>query len=113
MVEYDAARARKGQHAVEEKQLQPNQHPGKSDQERMVGNWFIMNDDSKRKGEEWWIGKDEIVMHPNLWGFRIIMHFHRLDASKSPKQIDITVTKTNPEYVGIINGIYAFAYDNQ
>jgi RNA polymerase sigma factor (sigma-70 family) len=83
----------------------------KTDQERMVGRWVIANDDSGRKGEIWRIGMDEIVMHPDLRGLRILKHFHRLDATKNPKQIDITVKKMNDEFVGAIKGIYVLDGD--
>jgi RNA polymerase sigma factor (sigma-70 family) len=89
--------------------------PAKTDQERMAGYWLIVKNDGSRnrKGEDWLIGDGGIVMYPNHWGFRILMHFHRLDPAKSPKQIDITVTKTNKEHIGVIKGIYAFAGDNE
>ena len=34
-----------------------------TDEERMIGSWAIVNDDSKRKGEVWEIGKHQIVSH--------------------------------------------------
>ena len=67
-----------------EKQPQPKQ-PAKSDQERMVGNWFIMNDDSRRKGEMWVINEDRILMHANYGGSGSLMYFHRLDARQGPQ----------------------------
>jgi RNA polymerase sigma factor (sigma-70 family) len=85
--------------------------PAKTDQELMVGAWFIVNEDSGRKGEEWWIGTGAIVMQPNLWGFRIVKHLYRLDTTKNPKQIDITVKKMNDEYVGVMKGIYVLDGD--
>ena len=57
-------------------------------------------------------------MNANLTGFRTITHFHRLDATKNPKQIDITVTaiagvygpdvpiKADARIQGVIKGIY-------
>src|SRR5260370_23855529 len=57
-------------------------------------------------------------MNASLWGFRTTSHFHRLDAAKSPKQIDITVTVVSGVYgadvpidanartLGVIKGIY-------
>src|SRR5207249_20864 len=85
------------------------EQPAKTDQERMAGYWLIVKNDGSRNrtGEDWLIANGAIVMYPNHWGFRILMHFHRLDPSKNPKQIDITVTKTNKEHVGVIKGIYA------
>lgn len=99
----------------------------KTDEERMVGGWVIVKNDGerKRKGELWSIGKHQIVMNANLSGFRGITHFHRLDAAKNPKQIDITVTgiagvygpdvpiKADARIVGVIKGIYAFTDDNE
>jgi uncharacterized protein (TIGR03067 family) len=82
------------------------QPPAKSDQERMMGVWVIVNEDSGRKGEQWWIGADTIGRNPHLSGFMIVRYFYRLDATKSPKQIDITVKKMNNEYVGVMKGIY-------
>jgi RNA polymerase sigma factor (sigma-70 family) len=107
--------AKKDQNVNDEKQAnppaQPEQQPARSDQERMAGGWVIVNEDSGRKGEEWLIGTDEIVMNPNLYGFRLARYFHHLNPDKDPKQIDITVKKTNLEYVGVIKGIYALAAD--
>src|SRR5207244_2931118 len=83
--------AKKDQKTGEEKQAQPKQQPAKSDRERMVGNWFIMNEDSKRKGEMWVISEDRILMHAKNLGLTAHLYFHRLDAGKDPKQIAITV----------------------
>jgi RNA polymerase sigma factor (sigma-70 family) len=91
----------------------PKQQPAKTDQERLVGGWVIVNDDSLRKGEVWEISLDEITMHANLWGFRVARHFHRLDGARSPKQIDLTVTKKNLEPVGVIKGIYSLDDDGE
>ncbi|HLW63960.1 MAG TPA: TIGR03067 domain-containing protein, partial [Gemmataceae bacterium] len=109
--------AEKGQMQVEEKPLrgQGTPPPANTDRERMVGSWVIVNEDSGRKGEIWDISLDEITMHVNElmrslneYGLPIIIqYFHRLDASKNPEQIDIRVTKTNLEPVGVIKGIYA------
>jgi hypothetical protein len=74
------------------------EQPDKTDQERMVGNWFITNDDSKRKGEMWVISEDRILMYAKHGGANANLYFHRLDAGKDPKQIDITVTKTGPRH---------------
>jgi RNA polymerase sigma factor (sigma-70 family) len=94
------------------------EQPAVTDMERMMGGWVIVNDDSKRKGEEWLIGMHQIVMHPNLYGFPVACLFHHLDHSKNPKQIDITVTSTGGgiggpvprsekhQIVGVIKGIY-------
>jgi RNA polymerase sigma factor (sigma-70 family) len=98
---------------------QPNQQPAKTDQERIIGWWTIVNAyGARRKGEVWEIGKHQIIMNANLFGFRTLSHFYRLDAAKSPKQIDITVTAiaavyggdipmdANARIVGVIKGIY-------
>jgi uncharacterized protein (TIGR03067 family) len=85
--------------------------PAKSDQERMVGNWFITNDDSMRKGEMWVITKDSILMYAKHLGKNAVSYSHRLDAGKDPRQIDITVTKVNGPPIGIMRGIYAFDGD--
>ena len=94
--------------AAEEAKEEP---AGKTDQERIVGNWLIMNDDSKRKGEAWVISEDRILMNPKFGGAIAHLYFHRLDAAKDPKQIDITVTKVNGPPIGIIKGIYALDGD--
>jgi uncharacterized protein (TIGR03067 family) len=90
---------------------QPKPQPAKSDQERMIGNWFIMNDDSMRKGEMWVITEDSILMHAKDSGPITQRYAHRLDAAKSPKQIDINVSKVNGPPVGVIKGIYALEGD--
>jgi RNA polymerase sigma factor (sigma-70 family) len=90
---------------------QPKQQPAKTDQERMVGSWFITNEDSKRKGEIWVISKDRILMGANRLGGIANLHFHRLDAGKSPKQIDITVTLVKGRVIGIIKGVYILEGD--
>jgi RNA polymerase sigma factor (sigma-70 family) len=106
MAKEEQLAAKKDQKTGEEKQAQPKQQPAKSDQERMVGNWFIMNDDSMRKGEMWVIDEDRILMHAKNSSPITNRYFHRLDAGKDPKQIDITVTPVNGPPVGIIKGIY-------
>lgn len=80
--------------------------PDKTDRERMVGNWFIMNEDSMRKGEMWVITEDSILMHAKDLGLNIHHYAHRLDTSRNPKEIDITVTRGSL-VIGIIKGIYA------
>jgi uncharacterized protein (TIGR03067 family) len=90
---------------------QPIPKPPKTDQERMVGNWFITNDDSGRKGEMWVITADTILMHAKNLGVNAVKYFHRVDAGKTPKQIDITVKKVNGQSVGVIKGIYVLDGD--
>jgi RNA polymerase sigma factor (sigma-70 family) len=90
---------------------QPRQQPAKTDKERMVGNWFITNDDSMRKGEMWVIDEDSILMHAKDLTPIIHRYAHRLDAVKDPKQIDITVTRVNGPLVGVIKGIYVLDGD--
>jgi uncharacterized protein (TIGR03067 family) len=90
---------------------QPNPQPAKTDRERMVGNWFIINDDSQRKGEMWVITEDSILMHAKHLGVNAHHYAHRLDASKTPKQIDITVSRVNGPTVGVIHGIYVLDGD--
>jgi RNA polymerase sigma factor (sigma-70 family) len=92
---------------------QPKQEPGKTDQERMVGSWVIMNDDSLRKGEKWIIREDRFLMGVNLiGGIDKLLRFHRLDASKNPKQIDITFKEQpNGKPLFNIKGIYALDGD--
>jgi RNA polymerase sigma factor (sigma-70 family) len=85
---------------------QPKPQPAKSDQERLVGNWYITNDDSMRKGEMWVIDEDRILMYAKHGGLNANLYLHRLDAGKDPKQIDITVTLVNGSPVGVIKGIY-------
>jgi RNA polymerase sigma factor (sigma-70 family) len=85
---------------------QPKQQPAQSDLERMVGNWFITNDDSLRKGEMWVVTEDSILMNAKTTTPIIHRYTHRLEAEKDPKQIDITVTLVNGPLVGLIRGIY-------
>jgi uncharacterized protein (TIGR03067 family) len=104
--------------AKDQKPVQPIEPQAKTDQERIVGWWTIVNDDSKRKGELWEIGKHQIVMNANRSGFRARSYFYRLDPAKSPKQIDINVTTISGTYggdvpinetnrpIGVIKGIY-------
>ena len=81
--------ARKNQNPVA-----PVPKPPQTDQQRMVGTWIVV--DGKSKGQKWWIGEDRIHPNPNRdayrnYGFAIIIQwFYRLDASKTPKQIDMT-----------------------
>lgn len=82
-----------------------------TDQERIIGNWAIVNEDSKRRGEMWVIYEDRILMYANYGGINAYLYFHRLDAEKDPKEIDITVTKVNGPSIGVIKGIYALAGD--
>ncbi len=78
----------------------------KTDRERIVGNWFIINDDSQRRGEMWVITEDSILMHAKDGGAIAHHYAHRLDDSKEPKQIDITVSLIKGPTVGVIKGIY-------
>jgi RNA polymerase sigma factor (sigma-70 family) len=92
--------------------------PAEIDKERLVGWWTVVNDDSNRKGEVWEIGTHQIVKNPMLTGIITQSYFHRLDATKSPKQIDIAVTSTGGMIgaeipmtarnrpIGVIKGIY-------
>jgi len=92
--------------------------PAEIDKERLIGWWTVVNDDSRRKGEVWEIGTHQIVKNPHLLGIIIQSYFHRLDAAKSPKQIDITVTTVNGwigtefpmdakhRFIGVLKGIY-------
>jgi uncharacterized protein (TIGR03067 family) len=90
---------------------QPTPQPAKTDRERMVGNWFIIKDDSLRQGEMWVITEDSILMYPNYGGAIANHYAHRLDASKNPKQIDITISRINGPTVGVIKGIYVLDGD--
>jgi uncharacterized protein (TIGR03067 family) len=96
--------------AAEQPQTKEAQ-PAKTDQERIVGNWFIMNDDSQRRGEMWLIDKDHILMNPMHGGINANLYSHRLDAGQDPKQIDITVTQVNGTRIGVIKGLYALDGD--
>jgi uncharacterized protein (TIGR03067 family) len=81
----------------------------KTDQECIVGNWYIVNEDGKRQGEMWVISEDRILMYAKHGGANANLYFHRLNADKDPKQIDITVTKVNgspSSPIGVIKGIY-------
>jgi uncharacterized protein (TIGR03067 family) len=90
---------------------QPTPPPAKTDREGMVGNWFITNEDSQRKGEMWVITEDSILMHALHLGVNAYHYAHRLDASKNPKQIDITVTRGKGQTVGVMKGIYVLDED--
>jgi RNA polymerase sigma factor (sigma-70 family) len=99
---------KKDQRTGEEKPAQPNQQPAKTDQERMLGGWLIVNDESKRKGEPWNINQDKLYMHANIGGF-YAGHFYRIDAGKTPKQIDIFHRQggdPNGAPTNVIKGIY-------
>ena len=98
---------------VEEKPVpaQPTPQPATTDRERMVGNWFIINDDSLRQGEMWVITEDSILMHAKDGGANAVQFAHRLDAINNPKQIDITVSRVNGQSVGVIKGIYVLNGD--
>ena len=85
--------------------------PPKTDRESMAGNWFIVNDDSQRKGEMWVITEDSILMYAKHGGANAVHYAHRLDASKNPMQIDITVSRIKGPTVGVIKGIYIFDGD--
>jgi uncharacterized protein (TIGR03067 family) len=103
--------AKKNQKKGEEKPAQPKQQPAKSDRERMVGNWFLTNDDSMRKGEMWVITDDSILMNAKNTSPITNRYVHRLEAGKDPKQIDITVTLVNGPPVGVIKGLYVLDGD--
>jgi uncharacterized protein (TIGR03067 family) len=89
----------------------PTPQPAKTDRELMLGNWYIMNEDSQRKGEMWAIDEDSILMHAKDLTPIIQRYAHRLDASKNPKQIDIMVTRVKGPLVGVIKGIYVLDGD--
>src|SRR5262249_8992576 len=94
-----------------EKPRDAGQQPAKSDRQRMVGNWFIMNEDSQRQGEMWVITEDSILMHAKHGGANAHHYAHRLDAGKDPKHIDITVSRVSGPTVGVIKGIYVLDGD--
>ena len=71
----------------------------------MVGNWFITNDDSLRKGEMGAITEDSILMYAKHGGANAHHYAHRLDAGKDPKQIDISVTLVNGSPVDLPAGV--------
>jgi uncharacterized protein (TIGR03067 family) len=66
-----------------------------------------VNEDSKRKGEEWWIGEDTIRSNPNFYGYPI-PRYYRLDAGKNPKQIDLSGQANGPPFS---KGIYVLDGD--
>jgi RNA polymerase sigma factor (sigma-70 family) len=108
MAKEEQPAARKDKQASEEKQAQPKQQPAKTDQERIVGSWVIVNEDSNRKGEPWSISKDKLCMHTNYKYYNYRGYWidppvfvYRLDAGKTPKQIDIGVTKDSVRIKGI------------
>jgi uncharacterized protein (TIGR03067 family) len=59
----------------------------------------------------WVITQDSILMHAKNLGVNAYQYFHRVDAAKTPKQIDITVKKVKGQSVGVIRGIYVFDGD--
>jgi RNA polymerase sigma factor (sigma-70 family) len=121
--------AKKDPNMSHEKQIranppaQPKRQPAKTDLERIIGRWVIVSGDNvNTEGSFWEIGNHQIVMNAQIiGGLRVVCHFHRLDAAKNPKQIDITVTSTggviggpvprgeNHRTVGVIKGIYELA----
>jgi RNA polymerase sigma factor (sigma-70 family) len=82
-----------------------------ADHERIDGNWIIVNDDGNRKGEFWVFDKDRMLMDAKSTGLRARQYSHRLDASKTPKHIDITVTNVSGPSIGTIKGIYSLDGD--
>jgi RNA polymerase sigma factor (sigma-70 family) len=82
-----------------------------TDQERMDGNWIVVNEDSQRKGEFWAFTEDSILMDAKNTTPIIRRYSHRLDPCKTPRQIDITVTKVNGPLIGVIKGIYSLDDD--
>jgi uncharacterized protein (TIGR03067 family) len=100
-----------GQAQAAEQPHAKEEQADKTDQDRMLGNWFIINDDSMRKGEMWVISKDRILMYAKHSGANAHLYFHRLDAGQDPKQIDITVTRVKGPLVGVIKGLYALDGD--
>jgi uncharacterized protein (TIGR03067 family) len=59
----------------------------------------------------WVITNDSILMNAKAGGAIAHQYFHRLDANKTPRQIDITVTKVNGPRLGVIKGIYSLDGD--
>src|SRR5262245_58619247 len=57
------------------------------------------------------ITEDSILMHAKDLGLNTQHYAHRLDASKNPKQINITITRGKGETVGVIKGIYVLEGD--
>ncbi len=95
--------AKGGQDAVP---VQPKQ-PVKTDQERILGGWVIVNEDSKRKGEPWLISEHTILIYPNHSGYQVPFYY-RLDAGKIPKQIDFSAQQNGSPAV---KGIYSLEGD--
>lgn len=68
-----------------------------------MGDWTIANADSKFKTDmTWTITKDRIHRHSMIGGFQM-QWYHRLDAGKEPKQIDIAGQLNGPP---VYKGIY-------
>src|SRR6266496_2099505 len=59
----------------------------------------------------WVITSDSILMNAKGGGVITQQYFHRLDADKTPKHIDITVTKVNGPRIGVIKCIYSLDGD--
>lgn len=91
MAKEELLAAKKDQKTGKEKPAQAKQQPAKTDQERIVGVWYVVNDDGERvQGQEWWISKDRIMFgSPNVYS-PLITQYYRLDAGKDPKQIDLS-----------------------
>ena len=81
--------------------------PAETDRERMIGSWTVTNADGKRRGEPWVITKDRIQMHASRGGYSP-GYLYALDASKTPRQIDLSLT---PNGGTVIKGIYALDGD--
>jgi uncharacterized protein (TIGR03067 family) len=74
----------------------------------MVGDWVITKPVGHYKTESTWtITKDRIHRHSNIAGWQI-QWYHRLDAGKDPRQIDIAAQLNGPP---IIKGIYVLDGD--
>lgn len=102
--------AKQDQKKGDEKQPAQPKQPAKTDEERILGNWFIVNEDSGRKGEMWVISKDRILMHAKNLGKSPGTNSYKIDAGKTPKHIDI-----NQHVIGFSTGpsrgIFAFDGD--
>jgi RNA polymerase sigma factor (sigma-70 family) len=109
MAKEEQPAAKKDQKTGEQSPAQSKQQPAKTDHERILGVWVIVNEDSKRKGEEWWIGGGTIRSNPNYWGYWYpITRYYRLDAGKDPKQIDLSGQANGPP---VSKGIYVLDGD--
>ena len=80
----------------------------KKDADEIEGTWTVVNDDGFRKGEKWVIAGGQIREGEGDKIFR----FYKLDPSKTPKCIDVTLMgQPDGQALAILTGIYSLEDD--